>query len=506
MAKKMSPLIPLLGLGGIAALLLSSKSEAAEVPPPALPATPPPAGSVGTLFSKNGHTWKLIPLSGGQTDVFAPAGSWGPHGELRVLRFKEGSPRTLTGKADGVPKATFDAAMKDLGVKIASAAPTVMTPPGRPPMPVALQQEMIALGLELGVDSNGVVRGPVKASGVQHATELASRLEQAGYPEAAAVVRKQATDAAKMVPLAPPAVTLPGVPPEIQAAIARALQLERDPAKLEALKQSLKTLPASAERDMLIGALDAMILQIRTAQAVSTAATEIDQATRAPAAGSPQPATGPRLLKLTTPNMKGEDVRAWQNVLVASGYPIKADGIFGPKTSDATKDWQKRHALKVDGIVGPKTRAKIGTPPTAAAPATVPATASPRPDPKPKSAREIAAEAMVTHLLALQGKHGVKGSKGKQDLTIVKRFQTSVNGVADGLPGVNTMIAAARAGQGRLPKVMYWSKSATKARDLPAYRAQLQALAETAASAGLHTLASQLVQSAAAEDGSGGLT
>jgi peptidoglycan hydrolase-like protein with peptidoglycan-binding domain len=393
--------------------------------------------------------------------------------------------------------------MKDLGVKVSTAAPTVQTPPGRPAMPTSLQLEMSAVGRELGVDANGVVRGPATAAGVQHATELSSRLTQAGYPEAGVVVRKWATDASKMVPLAPPAVILPGVPPEIQAAIARALQLERDPAKLEALKQSLLTLPPSAERDMLIGALDALILQIRTAQAVATAATEIDQQMNPTSPGLSQhpAATGPRMLKLASPNMKGEDVKLWQSVLVTSGYAIAIDGVFGPASDKATRDWQTKHNLKADGIVGPATRAKIGTPPTA--PVNVPTTPSQRPDPTSKSTREIAADAMVTHLLALQRKYGVTGSKGKQDLTIVKRFQKEVGGVADGLPGVNTMIAAARAGQGRLPKVMYWPKNGTKAKDLAAYRTQLANLANTARSAGLASLSAQIMASSVAEDGSG---
>jgi peptidoglycan hydrolase-like protein with peptidoglycan-binding domain len=499
MAKKMSPLVPLLGLGAVAALLFSNKAEAA--PPAVLPATPAPPGSGSTTVSKNGHTWKLVPLSGGQTDVFAPAGSWGPHGELRVLRYETKS-KVLKGAAEGVPKAVMDAAVKDLGIKMPKAPAAFPASPMPGPavpaaMPFALQNETIAA-------MNECSARPPTAAGVQHATELASRLAASGFPNEAAAVRACATEAAKHIPLVPPAVTLPGVPPEIQAAITRAMQLERDPAKLEALKQTLKTLPPSAERDMMINALDALILQIRTAQAVSTAAVEIDQATRVPAPSGPKPAAGPRLLKLTTPNMRGEDVKQWQSVLVSSGYPMAIDGIFGPKTSEATKDWQRKRALKADGIVGPATRAAIGRPPTA--PLAVPATPSPRPDPKPKSTREIAAEAMVNHLLALQQKFGVKGSKGKQDVTIVKRFQKEVGGVADGLPGVNTMIAAARAGQGKLPKVMYWSKNATKAKDLPAYRQQLQNVAQTAASAGYHALAAQLVSSAANEDGSGGLT
>ena len=32
-----------------------------------------------------------------------------------------------------------------------------------------------------------------------------------------------------------------------------------------------------------------------------------------------------------------------------------ADGIFGPKTEEAVRDYQKRNGLTVDGVVGPKT-------------------------------------------------------------------------------------------------------------------------------------------------------
>lgn len=582
--KKMSPLLPVLGLGALA-FVLSSKKAGATESVPTLPASPAPAGA-GTTVTVGKHTWKLVPAGSGQIDVYAPAGSWGPHGELRVLRYQEaGKAKVLVGAAEGVPKAVLDAAMKDLKIQ-APAGPTVMTPPGRAPMPQALQAEMTALGLEMGVDSNGKVRGPVTAKAVQHATELASRLEKAGYPEASATVRKWATDGAKMVPLpTTPAVVPPGVPPELAAAIQRALQLERDPARLEALLAQLRMLPASAERDMLIGTLEALILQVKTAQAVSTAAVDIDEMDRprpagarllkltspymkgadvmswqnvlrmdyptikpdgvygpqtatatkawqlarglkgdgivgpatlakvgtrpgvapaAPQAASPKPqsvSSGPRLLKLTSPYMKGADVASWQNVLRSAGYSgVTADGVFGPATSAATKDWQSKRGLKADGIVGPATLAKVGSPPVA--PVSVPATPSPRPDPKPKSAVESAAEAMVTHLLALQKKHGVKGSKGKQDLTLVKRFQSAVGGVADGLPGVNTMLAAARAGQGILPKVMYWKRGATKA-DVDAYKKQLVQISSAASAAGMSKLSAQLIASAATEDGSG---
>ena len=49
---------------------------------------------------------------------------------------------------------------------------------------------------------------------------------------------------------------------------------------------------------------------------------------------------------------RGEAVEIWQRVL---GPPIADDGIFGPKTLAATKEWQGARNLVMDGIVGPKT-------------------------------------------------------------------------------------------------------------------------------------------------------
>lgn len=54
---------------------------------------------------------------------------------------------------------------------------------------------------------------------------------------------------------------------------------------------------------------------------------------------------------------RGEDVREWQRLLEASGYPVLADGVFGPATVEATKTWQREHRLTPDGLVGPVTLA-----------------------------------------------------------------------------------------------------------------------------------------------------
>jgi len=69
-----------------------------------------------------------------------------------------------------------------------------------------------------------------------------------------------------------------------------------------------------------------------------------------------------RMLKNTgKPYMRGDDVLAVQEALVAKGYdPGEIDGIYGPQTEDAVRKFQKDHGLEVDGIVGKETTAALG--------------------------------------------------------------------------------------------------------------------------------------------------
>lgn len=504
----MSPLLPVLALGGLAFALSRGKgAKAAAATVPTLAATTKPAAGAKTQLVQLKHPWKLVQSPGSAfVDVYAPAGAWGSHSELLVLRYRQGatpSEKVLAASAGGVPANILQAAMSELGVTAAKVTTPTQATTAKP-LPDSLRSEMLAVMLALGVDSTGNVAGPVTAEGVRRATELSSRLSQAGFADASNAMRGYATQAAAKLP-APVTTAVPNVPgvnPTLMAQVKRALELERDPKKLGELRAQLAKAPASAERDMLVGSLDALILQVRSAQVVSHAATEIDQAMKAPAA-PPASATGTRILKLASPLMSGPDVKSWQQVLASAGYPVTADGVFGAKTSEATKDWQKKHSLPGDGIVGPATRAKIGTAPTA--PMTVPATPKPQADPPKKSPVEVAAEAAATHLLALQKARGVSGAKGKEDRTLIKRFQSAAGLGADGLAGVGTIVALARAGVGTLPAVMYWSASATKAKDLPLFRAQLAQVAESARKAGRTTLAAAIEASAARETGAGGL-
>jgi hypothetical protein len=67
-----------------------------------------------------------------------------------------------------------------------------------------------------------------------------------------------------------------------------------------------------------------------------------------------------RNMKLTDPFMRGNDVKALQNRLVALGYDLGTpDGVFGPNTDHAVRAFQGDKSLTVDGVVGPNTWAKL---------------------------------------------------------------------------------------------------------------------------------------------------
>jgi peptidoglycan hydrolase-like protein with peptidoglycan-binding domain len=59
---------------------------------------------------------------------------------------------------------------------------------------------------------------------------------------------------------------------------------------------------------------------------------------------------------------KGDAVKMLQELLISYGYnPGPADGIFGPQTESALKAMQSDYGLKVDGIAGPVTWAALGS-------------------------------------------------------------------------------------------------------------------------------------------------
>ncbi|NEO38241.1 MAG: D-alanyl-D-alanine carboxypeptidase [Moorea sp. SIOASIH] len=67
-----------------------------------------------------------------------------------------------------------------------------------------------------------------------------------------------------------------------------------------------------------------------------------------------------RRLSLTKPYLEGDDVREIQEALLQATITVNVDGVFGPATEKAVKEFQKLKDLTVDGIVGPATRSALG--------------------------------------------------------------------------------------------------------------------------------------------------
>jgi len=68
-----------------------------------------------------------------------------------------------------------------------------------------------------------------------------------------------------------------------------------------------------------------------------------------------------RFLRLMDPYMEGPDVSEVQRRLRELGYrDLAVDGIYGPKTEAAVRQFQTASGLKADGIVGPDTWSMLG--------------------------------------------------------------------------------------------------------------------------------------------------
>ena len=83
--------------------------------------------------------------------------------------------------------------------------------------------------------------------------------------------------------------------------------------------------------------------------------TPTPKAAKATATPTPAPASG--ALKVGS---SGSDVKELQNKLITLGYLTgKADGVYGTKTAEAVKAFQKASKLTADGVAGEKTLSKL---------------------------------------------------------------------------------------------------------------------------------------------------
>ncbi len=63
-------------------------------------------------------------------------------------------------------------------------------------------------------------------------------------------------------------------------------------------------------------------------------------------------------MKLLKIGSRSNTVRKWQRFLIGQGCPLLVDGDFGPKTRDATIEFQEKNGLEPDGKVGNRTMGK----------------------------------------------------------------------------------------------------------------------------------------------------
>jgi hypothetical protein len=414
-------------------------------------------------------------------------------------------------------------------------------------MSAKLQEELANVLEDLTFDPlTGKLRGPVGAEAIRVSTELAGKLGRLGFKDAEKRLRELIKAGVKMVPSPPPSqqAPLPGVDPTLVEKINRAISLERDVAKLIPLLTALSKLPKSAERDALLDLLKSTILQLKAKAEIDDALAKTEEivspgqptstkppATKAPVtppnatvppAATPASPTGglpvvvpeaaapsktvvdvkkgdglSKILSRIGISPTNENMIAFRDINI----PQSADGKKRIKGTLAEGGFKSPTGLQPgDKLFVPQHLVPAGTPSVPAVPAAVATAPSPG---TPKTPIQLAAEAMVLHLVNLQNNAGgnVKAVKGKEDRVLIARFQQLLGGTVDSKPGPGTLLAAAMNGQSVLPLVMYWPTGATASRVLQ-YRADLQNLANQTSDPSRRAA---LLASAARERGQAGI-
>jgi len=328
-------------------------------------------------------------------------------------------------------------------------APGVSTKRVTGPLPIVLPDAMADLMMkslrDLTVNDDGTVSGPVTAEAVQRATTVAAQIEMAGFPDAANGFRQFIQRAAAKVPSPPKdkQIQLPGIPQSTVDQINRQVNLERDPAKLQKILDAVRAMPTSPQRDLLIEMLSQAIQQTQAAMVLADTLKKTDEVLRSP--GLPPVSTLP-----------------------------------APIVSDPTS-----------------------VQPSATFPMTVTAK-GPAPEvPDTQEARRAFNVANSLRNIVVTNGNDVRKAKGKEDKGLVTSFQRAEGLTADGKTGPGTVLKMAKY-VGDIPYVFYWPVSAT-AKNVNAYRATLQEMADAHENAGRPGIANKLRAAASRERGQAGI-
>lgn len=511
-----------LGIAFLVALAVMAAGSGSKKPipppgmPPVVPGPPDASKEQVQTKGKSGTIW--ITQQAGQNsngdifvDVFLPDGQMGSHPTMRVLRYAQpaaaGATRSFMEAAPGVDAHVLDVAMSDFNLTGAAKGPIDVGS-----MSPELQKELADALSALTVGVDGKIVGPVTPEAIQLATSVAGDLDRAGFGSAATALREFIKAAATLVP-SPPAnkqVPLPAhMPQDMQDMINRALQLERDPAKLIAILNGLKAYqPQSPDILNAIDLLNALIVQVQAQQSAKDALGEIQKIVTPPDAVI-QPSIPASRTYTIRAGDTGESIALaytgnkgrWTELVTAN--PSTKDAKYGFKANvnqvvNLPASWP---SVPISPSGGQQQQAASPLPEN---PTYVPSVAVPAAPPMPRSPTELAADAMVRNLKAVQSSYPFPTAHGKEDQSLVKRFQSLANTTADGMAGPGTLLLAAINGQSDLPLVPYWPKSAT-ATNVLKYRSDLQQIAARARAAGDLSGASMLEASAARERGQGGI-
>lgn len=352
-----APVVPI-ALGAAALLFLfSRKSEGAYSQAPSDGSSPPVKETAPPAKS-----WKEMPQAL-QEQVAAALGA------LNVSPATGAIVPGSVATADAIKMATQTAALcesqgfydiaQQLRGYIAQAAPLVPTPPEAAAIKQAAPPGLTPAQIEALTRTLTLDRDPKV---IQQTIELLSKL--------------------------PPSPQRDALIEMAQALLLQLAAAQSTTQTMQQIDQVIKS-PGIAEVHAAVQPLPPVVVPVApTAQASSPAVTSSTPAPKppapAPSAPAPAPAnaaapatvpsptnwatlsmsqlkslTGTRVLKLGS---RGEDVKAWQQILRNDGYSgtVVVDGIFQTKTQAATKLWQKgRQPLVADGELGPLSRAKI---------------------------------------------------------------------------------------------------------------------------------------------------